>query len=90
MDFYFNFLFLLLFLNLFQAMFERDVLKSSGTTEYTPKMLTFYAHWSQGIYGQLSALKRTVEEFRDLDVNLYFGLVDITDDTADSRKSRLT
>ncbi|XP_076093049.1 uncharacterized protein LOC143064244 isoform X1 [Mytilus galloprovincialis] len=67
------------------AMFERDVIKSSVRI-YTPKILTFYAYWSPGIYGYLSALNRTIEEFCDLDVEVHFGLVDITDDTADSRK----
>jgi hypothetical protein len=71
-------------------MFERDVMKTSLTSKagYTPKMITFYTYWTTGIHGYLSLLHRSIKEFRELNVDVYFGLVDLNDETSDSRKSK--
>lgn len=70
------------------ARFERDVMKTSLTSKkgYIPKIITFYTYWATGIHGYLSLLHRSIKEFRELNVDVYFGLVDLNDETSDSRK----
>lgn len=65
-------------------------MKTSLTSKkgYIPKIITFYTYWATGIHGYLSLLHRSIKEFRELNVDVYFGLVDLNDETSDSRKSK--
>lgn len=46
-------------------------------TRYIPKLIVFYAYWGGKVEAYLSAFKRSVEEFTDLEVAMEFGLVDL-------------
>lgn len=46
-------------------------------TRYIPKLIVFYAYWGGNVEAYLSAFKRSVEEFTELEVAMEFGLVDL-------------
>jgi hypothetical protein len=46
------------------------------TEKYRPYLMGFYAHWSNQTSSFLSMLKVAVEEFRFLDADVRFGLLD--------------
>ncbi|KAK3089315.1 hypothetical protein FSP39_002676 [Pinctada imbricata] len=67
--------------------FEKDIMTLRGT-RYFPKIITFYAYWGRHVKDYLTALRRSIEEFTEVDLPMRFGLMDLTDDTSKKTISR--